>query len=121
MATPILIIFLIVYLGMILGGLPFLRLDREFHWGTYAGAETLVLGDLVRRLWSTTQPYRRAYTLMIDAHSQRIVHDEHHMLVTALRDGDIDAAERVIEGHIRRTRRLLAQHPEVFAGDDDER
>jgi Na+/H+ antiporter NhaD/arsenite permease-like protein len=28
MATTILIIFLIVYLGMILGGLPFLRLDR---------------------------------------------------------------------------------------------
>jgi Na+/H+ antiporter NhaD/arsenite permease-like protein len=28
MATSILIIFLIVYLGMILGGLPFLRLDR---------------------------------------------------------------------------------------------
>lgn len=94
----------------------FLRLDREFHWGTYSGAETLVLGDLVRRLWSTTQPYRRAYTLMIDAHSQRIVHDEHHMLVTALRDGDLDTAERVIEGHIRRTRRLLASHPEVFAG-----
>jgi DNA-binding GntR family transcriptional regulator len=93
----------------------FLRLDREFHWGTYAMAETLVLGDLVRRLWSATQPYRRAYTLMIDAHSQRIVHDEHHMLVTALRDGDLDTAERVIEGHIRRTRRLLARHPEVFA------
>ena len=28
MATTILVIFLIVYLGMILGGLPFLRLDR---------------------------------------------------------------------------------------------
>lgn len=96
----------------------FLRLDREFHWGTYAGAETLVLGDLVRRLWSTTQPYRRAYTLMIDAHSQRIVHDEHHMLVTALRDDDIDTAERVIEGHIRRTRRLLANHPEAFESLD---
>lgn len=93
----------------------FLRLDREFHWGTYAGAETLVLGDLVRRLWSTTQPYRRAYTLLIDAHSQRIVHDEHHMLVTALREHDTDTAERTIEGHIRRTRRLLAGHPEVFA------
>lgn len=92
----------------------FLRLDREFHWGTYAAADTLVLGDLVRRLWSTTQPYRRAYTRMIDAHSQRIVHDEHHMLVTALRDADLDTAERVIEGHIRRTRRLLASHPEVF-------
>ncbi|WP_082599153.1 GntR family transcriptional regulator [Yonghaparkia sp. Soil809] len=92
----------------------FLRLDREFHQRSYAGAETLVLGDLVRRLWNTTQPYRRAYTLMIDAHSQRIVHDEHHMLVTALRDQDVDTAERVIEGHIRRTRRLLASHPEVF-------
>jgi len=73
-----------------------------------------VLGDLVRRLWNTTQPYRRAYTLIIDAHSQRIVHDEHHMLVTALREGDVDTAERVIEGHIRRTRRLLSNHPEVF-------
>jgi DNA-binding GntR family transcriptional regulator len=92
----------------------FLRLDREFHWATYAGADTLVLGDLVRRLWNTTQPYRRAYTLIIDAHSQRIVHDEHHMLVTALREGDVDTAERVIEGHIRRTRRLLSSHPEVF-------
>ncbi|GAA1691594.1 GntR family transcriptional regulator [Microcella alkalica] len=92
----------------------FLRLDREFHQRSYAGADTLVLGDLVRRLWNTTQPYRRAYTLMIDAHSQRIVHDEHHMLVTALRDRDFDTAERVIEGHIRRTRRLLASHPEVF-------
>ena len=92
----------------------FLRLDREFHWGTYAGTDTIVLGDLVRRLWNTTQPYRRAYTLIIDAHSQRIVHDEHHMLVTALREGDVDTAERVIEGHIRRTRRLLSNHPEVF-------
>lgn len=97
----------------------FLRLDRDFHWGTYAGADTLVLGDLVRRLWNTTQPYRRAYTLIIDTHSQRIVHDEHHMIVTALRDGDLDTAERVIEGHIRRTRRLLSQHPEVFASGDD--
>ncbi|RZT57404.1 GntR family transcriptional regulator [Microcella alkaliphila] len=92
----------------------FLRLDRDFHWSSYAGADTLVLGDLVRRLWNTTQPYRRAYTRLIDAHSQRIVHDEHHMIVTALRDGDIEAGERVVEGHIRRTRRLLAQHPEVF-------
>lgn len=97
----------------------FLRLDRDFHWGTYSGADTLVLGDLVRRLWNTTQPYRRAYTLIIDAHSQRIVHDEHHMIVTALRDGDLDTAERVIEGHIRRTRRLLSQHPEVFASGTD--
>ena len=49
----------------------FLRLDREFHMLSYAGAETLMLGDLVRRLWNTTQPYRRAYTTLVDVHGQR--------------------------------------------------
>ena len=95
----------------------FLRLDREFHAASYAGADTLVLGDLVQRLWNTTQPYRRAYTLIIDAHSQRIVHDEHHMIVTALRENDLESAERTVESHIRRTRRLLAAHPEIFTTD----
>lgn len=92
----------------------FLQLDREFHMLSYSGAETLMLGDLVTRLWNTTQPYRRAYTLLIDQHSQRVVHDEHHLLVTALRDGDPESAERTVENHIRRTRRLLAAHPEIF-------
>jgi len=92
----------------------FLALDRTFHMLSYSGAETLMLSDLVTRLWNTTQPYRRAYTLMIDDHSQRIVHDEHHLLVTALREGDAESAERTVENHIRRTRRLLAAHPEIF-------
>jgi len=93
----------------------FLRLDRAFHMLSYSGAETLMLNDLVSRLWNTTQPYRRAYTLLIDDHSQRIVHDEHHLLVTALREGDLESAERTVENHIRRTRRLLAAHPEIFS------
>lgn len=95
----------------------FLQLDRQFHMLSYSGAHTLVLNDLVTRLWNTTQPYRRAYTLMIDAHNQRIVHDEHHLLVTAVREGDADGAERTVESHIRRTRRLLARHPEIFTDD----
>lgn len=93
----------------------FLALDREFHMLSYAGAATLMLGDLVRKLWNTTQPYRRAYTMLIDVHSHRIVHDEHHLLVTALREGDVESAERTVESHIRRTRRLLANHPEIFS------
>lgn len=93
----------------------FLVLDREFHMTSYSAATTLMLGDLVSRLWNTTQPYRRAYTLLINEHSQRIVHDEHHLLVTALRDGDVESAERTVESHIRRTRRLLAGHPEIFS------
>ncbi|WP_136707230.1 GntR family transcriptional regulator [Agromyces sp. H66] len=93
----------------------FLRLDREFHMLSYSRADTLMLGDLVRRFWNTTQPYRRAYTLLIDAHRTRIVHDEHHLLVTALREGDLESAEQTITGHIRRTRRMLAKHPEIFS------
>ncbi|WP_253259499.1 GntR family transcriptional regulator [Subtercola boreus] len=92
----------------------FLRLDREFHLLSYAGATTAILGDTVRRLWNTTQHYRRAYTRLLDPDGNRIVHDEHHMLVAALRLGDTEDAERVLYGHIRRTRLELARHPTLF-------
>ena len=39
-------------------------------------------------------------------------------LVAALRDGDIEEAERVLAGHIRRTRRQLAKNPHVFEHRD---
>ena len=73
-----------------------------------------MLGDLVRRLWNTTQHYRRAFTLLLDEHAVRMVHDEHHMLAAAIRDGDADGAEHILAGHIRRTRLGLIRHPEVF-------
>jgi len=92
----------------------FLRRDREFHLLPYSVADTSVLGDLVHRLWNTTQHYRRAFAVRLDRRSRRVVHDEHHMILTALRDGDVTGAERVLEGHIRRTRRELSRHPEIF-------
>ncbi|WP_275571512.1 GntR family transcriptional regulator [Mycolicibacterium vanbaalenii] len=92
----------------------FLELDREFHLGSYAGAGTTFLGPTVERLWNTTQHYRRAFTRLLDDESNRIVHDEHHMLVAAIREHDSEEAERVLLGHIRRTRRQLSRHPEVF-------
>jgi DNA-binding GntR family transcriptional regulator len=92
----------------------FLVLDREFHLESYAGATTSMLRDTVQRLWNTTQHYRRAFTAQLDSRGNRIVHDEHHMLVSALRAGDSEDAERILAGHIRRTRVILAQHPEVF-------
>ncbi|HEV7624844.1 MAG TPA: FCD domain-containing protein, partial [Amnibacterium sp.] len=91
------------------------RLDREFHLLSYSAATTTLLGELVHRLWNTTQHYRRAYTRLLDENSNRIVHDEHHMLVDAVAGGDGEDAERVLTGHIRRTRLQLALHPEVFA------
>jgi DNA-binding GntR family transcriptional regulator len=93
----------------------FLALDREFHLGSYRGAETVFLGATVERLWNATQHYRRAFTRLLDAQSSRILHDEHHMLVAAIREGDPDEAERVLFGHIRRTRLQLTRHPEAFS------
>ena len=93
----------------------FLELDREFHLGSYRGAETTFLAPTVERLWNTTQHYRRAFTRLFDVESNRILHDEHHMLVAAIRENDPDEAERVLFGHIRRTRLQLTRHPEVFS------
>ena len=93
----------------------FLKLDREFHLASYARATTTLLGETVHRLWNTTQHYRRAYAELLDDDSSRILHDEHHMLLAAIDAHDADEAERVLFGHIRRTRLQLGRHPEVFA------
>jgi DNA-binding GntR family transcriptional regulator len=93
----------------------FLALDRRFHLSCYALAPTSVLGDLVIQLWNRTQHYRRAFTRVFRSEGDRSVHHEHHLLVAAIRRGDADEAERVLSGHIRRTRLELARHPEVFA------
>jgi DNA-binding GntR family transcriptional regulator len=92
----------------------FLELDRQFHLGAYENARTHVLGQLVTRLWNTTQPYRRAYTQRVGDRNRRIFHDEHHMLVTALHDGDVTLSEQILALHIRRTRLHLERHPELF-------
>ncbi|TYL54429.1 GntR family transcriptional regulator [Agromyces mariniharenae] len=96
----------------------FVRLDRAFHDLTYRGAETLMLGDTVARLWNRTQAYRRVYSRLFLRHAARAVHHEHHLLVHAIETGDADDAERVLLGHIRRTRLALAKHPEVFDDAD---
>ena len=92
----------------------FLRLDREFHLSCYGADDTAVLGEMVLRLWNRTQHYRRAFTRMFRSEGDRSVHHEHQLLVSAIRRGDLDEAERVLAGHIRRTRLELARHPEVF-------
>lgn len=96
----------------------FLRLDREFHQLSFSAADTSLLGDFVRRLWNTTQHYRRAFALLVGAGANEAVHHEHHLLVDAITRGDLDEAERVQYGHIRRTRLELERHPEIFGTED---
>ena len=93
----------------------FLQLDREFHLLSYSGARTTILGDMVLRLWNSTQHYRRAFTLVSGPIGNRVVHYEHQLLVGAIRRRDDDDAERVLLGHIRRTRIELLAHPDLFA------
>jgi len=93
----------------------FLKLDREFHLLTYSRAETVLVGEMVNRLWNTTQHYRRAYSQMMARSSFKPAHYEHHLLLTAITKSDADDAERILFGHIRRTRLELAQHPDVFS------
>ncbi|HUW78844.1 MAG TPA: GntR family transcriptional regulator [Candidatus Nanopelagicaceae bacterium] len=93
----------------------FLLHDREFHLLTYVGASTALLGDMVQRLWNTTQHYRRAYTRLLAVDGFKSAHYEHHLLLSAIERGDNEDAERILYGHIRRTRLELAKHPEVFA------
>lgn len=92
----------------------FISLDREFHLSSYAVASTSVLGDTVLQLWNRTQHYRRAF-MRVRGADDRSVHHEHHLLVSALQRHDSDDAERILTGHIRRTRLELARHPEVFS------
>ncbi len=92
----------------------FLQLDREFHLASYEAAETAQLEPLIRKLWNTTAPYRRAYVSSWDRDARRIAHEEHHLMVASLKDGDHEEAERVLGAHIRRTRRQLSRTPEIF-------
>ena len=92
----------------------FLALDREFHLATYSACTKDHLLGTVTQLWNATQHYRRAYMLVSGAGRRWIVNAEHSLLIDALQRRDPVDAERYLVGHIRRTRKELAAHPEVF-------
>jgi len=97
----------------------FMRLDRQFHWATYSRANTATLSDFIERLWNTTQPYRRVFTRMVRSGGIEVTHLEHELLVEAIKRRDTEEAERILHGHIRRTRIELDRHPEVFEHEFD--
>jgi len=92
----------------------FLDLDREFHMLTYSGCSIEPLNQNVNRLWNSTQHYRRAYVALGGRDRMWIVNAEHRLILDAVVRRDASDAERYLEGHIRRTRNELSQHPEVF-------
>lgn len=93
----------------------FLRLDREFHLLSYSAAAMPSAHVMIDRFWNTTQQYRRAFAQIIGHERRWIIESEHRLLMESVRRRDVEEAERVLLGHIRRTRLELAKHPEIFA------
>jgi DNA-binding GntR family transcriptional regulator len=95
----------------------FLRLDREFHLSSYAGAPAGETSQIIGRMWNTTQHYRREFTRLAAGAGTGMdaTHLEHRLLLDCIRRRDGDDAERVLITHIRRTRLALERHPEIFA------
>jgi DNA-binding GntR family transcriptional regulator len=93
----------------------FMRADREFHLSSYAGAGPGEMGQIIHRMWNTTQHYRREYARLAATGGLSVTHMEHRLLVDCIRRQDPDDAERVLTMHIRRTRLELEKHPEIFA------
>lgn len=108
----------------------FMRADREFHLSSYAGAAATEMGQIIHRMWNTTQHYRREFTRRAASSASprgddppptprkdglTATHLEHRLLLDCIRRQDPDDAERVLTMHIRRTRLELEKHPEIFA------
>ncbi len=92
----------------------FLRLDREFHLLSYAGAAPGMLREFVERIWNTTQHYRRAFAKLSSAGESAVTHMEHKLILDGILRKDSVAAGQALESHIRRTRVTLAEHKELF-------
>lgn len=92
----------------------FLELDREFHLLTYSGCQIEQLSSMVRRLWNSTQHYRRAFVSLSGPGRMWVINAEHRLLLDAIERHDTTDAERYLSGHIRRTRVELNRHPEIF-------
>lgn len=102
-----------------------LEADRRFHLATYAAAPMPRLLEMIESFWNSTQHYRRAYLTMLDEAGHRLVYYEHALILDALERHDPVDAEARQRSHLRRTRLMLLDHPEVFrivrpaAPDDD--
>jgi len=93
----------------------FMSLDRQFHLLTYQACRFRQLSGQVTRLWNSTEFYRRLFVTQQGPARSWVVHAEHRLLVEAIGRRDAVDAERVLAGHIRRTRVELEQLPGLSA------
>jgi DNA-binding GntR family transcriptional regulator len=92
----------------------FLKYDREFHLLSFRHAGMPRLYRMIERFWNTTQHYRRAYSRVIGAEGQWIIHHEHRLIMEAVRRRDAFDAELLLRSHIRRTRLQLQSNQQIL-------
>lgn len=96
----------------------FLECDHDFHRALMAGPTTIRLHDTVDHLWNLTHYYRRQL-LAPDGLTRRSrredIFAEHRMILRAVIDGDVESAEAMMALHIRHTRKLVENYPEIFS------
>lgn len=92
----------------------FLQRDRDFHRALMAGPATKRLRETVDHLWNLTHYYRSQLLNASAGTRSKDICAEHRMILRAVKAGDIESAEAMMALHIRHTRKLVEQRPEVF-------
>jgi DNA-binding GntR family transcriptional regulator len=91
-----------------------LDLDRRFHLESYSAAPLPRVLAMCEGFWNQTQQYRRAHHSTLEGSRLELAHMEHQLILDALVRRDPQDAEARQRSHIRRTRIMLANHPELF-------
>lgn len=96
------------------GTVEFLVLDRAFHLLTYEGCRSSQLTSVVKRLWNSTQHYRRAFVTETGSSWAEETNREHRLLHEAIADRNPEVAAGIVTTHITRTKVALRRSPQVF-------
>lgn len=91
-----------------------LEIDRRFHRAALAAAPMPHLLKTIGDLWNVATRYRRASMLVWSPSSAAVQRAEHRLLMSSIEQRNQRDAELILAMHIRRTRRGLLEHAELF-------
>ncbi len=78
--------------------------NRRFHFTVFEAAEMPQLVRVLRILWDSSDRYRVRY--LMSPENRRLVHDQHHRMMQAVADNDVDAF--INESHKHRAHAIAA-------------
>ena len=78
--------------------------NRRFHFAVFEAAEMPQLVRVLRILWDSSDLYRVRY--LMSPENRRLVHDQHHRMMRAIADRDVDTF--LDESHMHRAHAIAA-------------